>query len=76
MHTIVDLTAYKKRRLRILIKRHRQADVRTRLLIILHLGKGHGPTAVAAFTHVARSTVYRVADRFNAWGLSALAIAG
>lgn len=73
MHSIVDLTAYEKRRLRILIKRERIAEVRTRLLIILHLGKGYGPTAVATFTHVARSTVYRVAERFNTWGWPALA---
>ena len=65
MHSIVDLTRYEKRRLRILIQRERHAAIRTRMLIILHLAKGHTPTDVAAYAHVARSTVYRVADRFR-----------
>jgi transposase len=73
MHIIVDLARYEKRRLRILIQRERHAAVRTRMLIILHLAEGHAPTNVAANVHVARSTVYRVAERFRTWGLAGLA---
>ena len=73
MHIIHDLCAHEKRRLRILIKRERDAGVRNRMLIILHLAKRHRPADVATFTHVARSTVYRVAERFQRWGLVALA---
>lgn len=73
MHMLVDLTRYEKRRLRVLVQRERHAAVRTRMLIILHLAKGHPPTDVAAYAHVARSTVYRVAERFQTWGLAGLA---
>lgn len=73
MHIIHDLSSHEKRRLRILIKRERQADVRTRMLIILHLAKGHPVKSVAAFVQVARSTIYRLAERFRVWGFAALA---
>lgn len=73
MNMIPDLTTHEKRRLRISIRRERDAAVRSRMLIILHLAKGHTPTHVAAFVHVARSTVYRLAERFRIWGFSALA---
>jgi transposase len=73
MDLIVNLTSYEKRRLRVLIKRERHAAVRTRMLIILHLAKGHAPTDVAAYAHVARSTVYRLAERFRSAGFAALA---
>lgn len=43
------------------------------MLIILHLTKGHSRTDVAAYARVARSTVYRVAERFRALGLAGLA---
>lgn len=73
MHIVVDLSVYEKRRLRILIKRERQAAVRSRMLVILHLAKGHTPTDVAVYVHVARSTVYRVAERFRQRGFAGLA---
>lgn len=73
MHMIVDLTRYEKRRLRILIQRERHAASRTRMLIILHLARGHAPTDVATYAHVARSTVYRVAERFRVAGFAGLA---
>ena len=73
MHIIHHLTTHEKRRLRILIKRERDAGVRNRMLIILHLAKRHRPADVAIFAHVARSTVYRVAERFRRWGVAALA---
>jgi len=73
MQIIADLTRSEKRRLRILIKRERQASLRTRMLIILQLAKGYGPAEVARFVHVARSTIYRVAERFQLRGLAGLA---
>lgn len=73
MQIIADLSRSEKRRLRILITRERQAPVRTRMLIVLHLAKGHGPTQVARFVHVARSTIYRVAECFQLRGLAGLA---
>lgn len=73
MQIMADFNAREKRRLRILIQRERDAAVRTRLLIILHLARGRGPSDVAACAQVARSTVYRVAERYCQWGLAALA---
>jgi hypothetical protein len=43
------------------------------MLTILHLAKGHTPTDVAAFVHVARSTDHRPAERFRIWGFPARA---
>jgi len=40
MQIIADLTRSEKRRLRILIKRERQASLRTRMLIILGVKRG------------------------------------
>lgn len=72
MNIIPDLTRSEKRRLRIWIRRERDAAVRTRMLMILHLAKGRSARAVADFVHVARSTVYRLAERFRVWGFAAL----
>ncbi len=73
MHRIVDLDRWDKRRLRVLIRRERVAAARTRMLIVLHLARGRSPTHVARDLHIARSTVYRVAERFNRWGFAAFA---
>jgi transposase len=47
--------------------------MRTRLSIILHLARGQPAAKVAEALHVARSTVYRVAERYRAAGLQGLA---
>ena len=61
---IPELTRWEKRKLRIWIHREVHAGLRTRMSIILHLARDRpaGETAIAL--HVARSTVYRVAERF------------
>lgn len=73
MNSIVELSRSDKRKLRVWIPREKDAGVRTRMSIILHLSKGKPAAQVAEGLHVARSTVYRVADRFRVWGWKALA---
>lgn len=73
MNIITDLTRSEKRKLRIWIQRERDAGMRTRLTIVLHLSKGCSGRQIAAAVEVAPSTVYRVADRFNHWGWEGLA---
>lgn len=69
---IPELTRWEKRKLRIWIYREVHAGLRTRMSIILHLARDRpaGETAIAL--HVARSTVYRVAERFREWGFAGL----
>ena len=62
-----------KRKLRRLIHKERDAGMKTRLSIILHLAEDERPVAVARALHVARSTVYRVAQRYRVDGLAGLA---
>ena len=73
MNSIVELSRSNKRKLRIWIPREKDAGVRTRMSIILHLSKGKPAAQVAQGLHLARSTVYRVADRFRVRGWKALA---
>lgn len=73
MKSIVELSRSDKRKLRVWIPREKDAGVRTRMSIILHLAKGKPVAHVAESLHVARSTVYRLADRFRVWGWKALA---
>jgi transposase len=49
-----------------------EASRKTRLLVIVNLVHGRGPTAIAAALQTDRSTVYRVAKRFRERGLSGL----
>jgi transposase len=61
-----------KERLRKTLQRCHDAKLRTRILIILLLGKEHSPQQIAKSLFVHRDTVYRVAKRFRqcgAWGL-------
>ena len=73
MRIIVDLSRAEKRRLRIWIRRETDAGLRTRMSIILHLARGRPAAEVAASLHLARSTVYRVAQRFVTCGWTGLA---
>lgn len=50
----------------------REARLRTRYLIVLTLADGHSPSETARRVKVARSTVYRVADRFREVGEAGL----
>lgn len=74
MKTIMPaLSRWEKRKLRVWISRETDAGLRTRMSILLHLSR-HKPVAdVADGLHVARSTVYRVAERFRRWGWLGLA---
>jgi DNA invertase Pin-like site-specific DNA recombinase len=65
MRIIAQQSRQQKRKLRRLIHKEREAGMKTRLSIILHLAEGQGPAAVARALHIARSTVYRVAERFR-----------
>jgi transposase len=67
------LSRGEKRKLRVWIHRESDARTRTRMLILLHVSKGKQVREVAENLHVARSTVYRVVDRFMTLGWSALA---
>jgi transposase len=49
------------------MRKCRNAGVRTRYLIVVNLFR-RNPTQTAAAVHVARSTVYRVAERFREFG--------
>lgn len=73
MNSIVELSRSDKRKLRIWIQRERDAGIRTRMSMILHLSKGKAVAEVADSLHVARSTVYRVTGRFRQWGWIGLA---
>lgn len=69
---IVELSRSEKRRLRIWIQRESDAGLRTRMSIILHLARGRPAAETADSLHVARSTVYRVVERFGVWGFAGL----
>lgn len=73
MPMIVELSRAEKRRLRIWIRRETDAGLRTRMSIILHLARGRPAVQVAESLHLARSTVYRVAQRFTECGWAGLA---
>jgi transposase len=73
MRIIAQQSRQQKRKLRRLIHKERDAGMKTRLSIILHLAESQRPAAVARALHVARSTVYRVAERFRESGLAGLA---
>jgi transposase len=73
MRIIAQLSRQQKRKLRRLIQKERDAGMKTRLSIILHLADDERPAAVARALHVARSTVYRVARRYRDGGLAGLA---
>jgi transposase len=73
MKSIVELARAERRALRVAIQRTDDAGLRTRMSIILHLSRGRSVRSVADSLHLARSTVYRVVERFNAEGLAGLA---
>ena len=73
MPIMMELSRADKRRLRIWIQRERDAGLRTRMSIILHLAHGWSAARAAESLHVARSTIYRVARRFQAEGFAGLA---
>jgi transposase len=73
MNIIPYLTTAEKRKLRIWIHCETDAGMRTRMTLILHLAKGKPAMEVAEALNIARSTVYRVAQRFRVWGWQGLA---
>lgn len=68
-----ELSRSEKRKLRIWIRRESDAGIRTRMLMLLQVSKGKPVVEVADALHVARSTVYRLLNRFREHGWSALA---
>lgn len=74
MTTIMpELSRWEKRKLRVWIRRETNAGTRIRMLMLLQTSKGKPVTQVADHLHVARSTVYRLLNRFRERGFSALA---
>lgn len=69
---IVELSRWDKRRLRIWIQRESDAGLRTRMSILLHLARGQPARETADALHVARSTVYRVVERYRLRGFVGL----
>lgn len=55
------------------MRRCRNAQMRVRYLIVLSLADGTSPSTVVGQLQVARSTVYRVAERFAQYGEAGLA---
>ena len=72
MRIMAPLSRQRKRKLRRLIYAERDAGLKTRLSIILHLAEGATANTAARALHVARSTIYRVAERYTADGLAGL----
>ena len=71
-HIISQLSRRQKRRLADTAKSCRDARLKTRYLIVLNLAKGRKPMKVARYLAVSRSTVYRVAKRFEEAGEAGL----
>jgi transposase len=69
----LELTRAEQRCLRIRIQRTADAGLRTRMLIILHVSRRRPVVDIAESLHVARSTIYRVVERFEAEGWAGLA---
>jgi len=72
MNIITETSRWEKRKLRIAIRRETDAAMRTRMTVVLHLAKGRSVRAAAEAVDVARSTVYRIADRWNRCGWAGL----
>jgi transposase len=72
MEVTFELSRAEQRRVRILIARTSDAGLRTRMSILLHLARRQPPTQIAHHLHVARSTVYRVRERFEKEGWAGL----
>lgn len=69
---ILELSRSDKRRVRVWIQRETDAGLRTRLSVVLHLARGRPAADTAQALHVARSTVYRVGERYCTWGFVGL----
>lgn len=72
MAIVTGVDGRRKRRLRKIIEKCKDAGLRTRYLIVLNLAEGRSPTEVAETLKVARSTVYEVAKRFGEQGEAGL----
>ena len=73
MPIMVELSRAEKRQLGIWIRKETDGGLRTRMSILLHLARGRPAAEVAVSLHLARSTVYRVAERFRSLGSAGLA---
>lgn len=69
---IPRLARQRKRRLARAAGRCKDADMRTRYLIIVNLADGRTPSDTARAQKVSRTTVYRVAGRYREWGEAGL----
>lgn len=73
MEGIVSLSAERaKQKLLEQLKFLRDASLRTRYLIVIHLLEGESPTWIARSLKVSRSTVYRTKSRFDGEGVVGL----
>jgi transposase len=69
---VICLGRSAKRRIARKLRECEDAGLARRYLIIMNLDEGRSPTTVARMLHVSRSTVYRVARRFQEWGEAGL----
>lgn len=69
---ITNLSSREKRNLEQCMRNCKEAQLKTRYLIVLNLAEGFSPTKTAKAHKVARSTVYRVAERFRQQGEAGL----
>jgi len=69
---VAGLDRRRKRRLRKIAQKCKDAQLKMRYLIVLNLADGQPPTEVARTLQVARSTVYEVARRFREHGEAGL----
>ena len=70
--SVIQMSRQGKRRFRRLIRKTKDAALRTRYLIILHSAEGHGRRAIARMLCCATATVDRVRNRFRAEGEAGL----
>lgn len=68
----VRLYRAQRRRLQRLVRKERDADQRQRYRVVLLLGEGLSPTEVRRRTGAARSTIYRIQERFVSEGENGL----
>ena len=69
---VICLGRSAKRRIGRKLRECEEAGLARRYLIVINLDEGRSPTDIARILHVSRTTVYRVAWRFQEWGEAGL----
>lgn len=69
---VASLSAREKRKLKKNIQSCSDANLRVRYLVIYNLNEDHSPSEISRMLVISRSTVYRVAERYQQQGLAGL----